>query len=115
VIFIDTHGRPIEIEGDYDVEAFHNGKRIGRIEFDDRDGDAVLWGINVDPAYRRAGIGTEVMRLAAELHGMHFVKPSLLATGADGASSDSYYTREGGALIQHCIDAGILENTEPRE
>lgn len=113
--FTDSTERSIEIEGDYDIDAFHNGKRIGNIAFDDRDGCAVLWGMNVEPAYQRAGIGTEMMRVAAELHGKRFGKPSFSAVGGSRASSDSYYTQDGAALIRCCLQKGILEDTEPRD
>src|SRR5437588_5702231 len=74
MIFHDAKGRSIEIEGDYDVEAFHDGKRIGHLEFHDKDGGTSLWGMNVDAVYQKAGIGTEMMRLAAQLHGRRFGK-----------------------------------------
>ncbi|MCD4502144.1 GNAT family N-acetyltransferase [Chromobacterium vaccinii] len=110
--FIDTTGRSIEIEGDYNIQAFHNGQRIGCIEFDDKDGHAVLWGMNVDRAYQRSGIATQMMRLAAELHGKRFGKPSFNAVGGSHASSDRYYTQEGAALIRRCLREDILEDTE---
>lgn len=113
--FIDSSGRSIEIEGDYNIEAFHNGKRIGSIEFDDRDGHTVLWSMDVETAYRMAGIGTQMMRVAAKLHGKRFGKPSLCAVGGSRASSDSYYTQEGAALIRRCLREGILEDTEPHD
>lgn len=115
MIFIDSTGRSIEIEGDYDIEAFHNGERIGSIEFDDRDGCTVLWGMNVEPPYQRAGIGTQMMRAAAELHGKRFGKPSFSAVGGSHASSDSYYTQDGAALISRCLQEGILEDTAPHD
>ena len=115
MMFIDAKGRRIEIEGDLDIEASHNGQRIGRIEFDDDDGGIFLWGMAVDATYQKAGIGTEMMRLAAEIHGRRFRKPSFDAVGGSRASSDSYYTQEGAKLIARCIREGILEDTEPRE
>jgi GNAT superfamily N-acetyltransferase len=113
--FTDRKGRSIEIESDYDVEAFHDGKRIGRIEFDDRDGTTTLIGMDVNEVYRRAGIATAMMREAAEIHGPDFAKPSGLATGGSQASPDSYYTLEGAAFIAQCIRLGILNDTEPRD
>jgi hypothetical protein len=113
--FTDTKGRSIDIDGDYDIEAFHNGKCIGRIEFDDRDGTPTLVAMNVDFNYRRVGIAKAMMREAAELHGPNFAKPSLLATGGSHASADSYYTDDGGPFIEHCIREGILDDTEPRD
>ncbi len=115
MVFIDSTGRSIEIKADYDIEAFHNGNRIGRIEFgcDERDGSAVLLGMNVESTYQKAGIGTQMMRVAAELHGKRFGKPSLFAVGGNHASSNSYFTQDGAALIRRCIREGILEDTEP--
>lgn len=71
--------------------------------------------MNVDTAYQRVGIGTEMMRLAAEIHGKGFKKPSFNAVGGSRASSDSYYTQEGAKLIARCIREGILEDTDVRE
>lgn len=117
MVFIDSTGRSIQIVADYDVEAFHNGKRIGCIEFDcdENNGRAELWGMNVESAYQKAGIGTQMMRVAAELYGKRFGKPSLLVVGGSHSSSNSYYTQEGAALIKRCIREGILEDTEPRD
>ena len=111
----DSKGREVEITGDYDIEAFHDGKRIGSIEFDDRDGDTTLIGMDVQEDYQRAGIATAMMREAADLHGSDFRKPSLRALGGKHASSDSYYTEEGRRLIYHCIALGILADTDVEE
>jgi GNAT superfamily N-acetyltransferase len=111
----DTKGRSIEIKGDFDVEAFHEGKCIGRIEFDEADDGPFLWAMNVDGDYQQAGIGTEMMRLAAELHGKWLGKPSHLATGGSQAAAHTYYSQEGAALIARCIRLGILEDSEPRD
>ena len=113
--FTDTQGRTIEIACDYEVEAFHDGKRIGYIDFDDRDGITTLIGMDVDEDYRWAGIATAMMREAAEMHGPDFSKPSFQAMGGRSASADSYYTPEGAAFIKHCINLGILDDTEPRD
>lgn len=113
--FTDTKGRAILIDANLDIEAFHEGLRIGCIEFDERDGFTSLFSMNVDPEYQKAGIGTEMMRVAAAVHGKSFGKPSLSAVGGRHASSDSYYTQEGAALITRCLREKILDNTEPSE
>jgi hypothetical protein len=56
-----------------------------------------------------------MMREAAEMHGTDFAKPRFLAVGGSRASADSYYTQEGAAFIRHCIELGILDDTEPRD
>ena len=71
--------------------------------------------MHVDPSFQRAGIGTQMMRVAAELYGKRFSKPSLNAVGGNHASSDSYYTPDGAALIKRCLREGILEDTEPHD
>ncbi|EAU54905.1 GNAT family N-acetyltransferase [Mariprofundus ferrooxydans] len=114
--FVDLAGRSIEIESDGDdIKAYHNGKCIGCIEFDHPNDFPTLWGMNVESAYQKSGIGTQMMRVAAELHGKLFAKPSFCAVGGKHASSDSYYTEEGAALIRRCIREGILEDTEPTD
>lgn len=115
MIFNDSKGRSIQIKGDYDIEALHNGKSIGSIQFDESDGRVALFGMNVDSSFQRAGIGMQMMRAAAELHGKRFRKPSFSALGGKDASSDSYYTQEGAALIRYCIQKGILDDTESFE
>lgn len=111
-IYNDSTGRPIEIEGEHDIEALHNGVTVGSVKFDEKDEGTSLWSMNVEPAYQRAGIGTQMMRLAASLHGKRFCKPSFSAVGGSHAASDSYYTQDGAALIRHCIREGILDDTE---
>lgn len=113
--FIDAQGRTITIVSDYDVSAYHDGRQIGSIEFDEHNGFPRLFAMNVDAAYQKAGIGTEMMKCAAEIHGTRFGKPSELAVGGLHANSDSYYTPEGLALVRRCIREGILEDTEPSD
>lgn len=115
MIFIDAMDRHIEIDGDYDVEAFHDGNRIGHFEFDDCDGDTFLVSMNVSPEYRRAGIAVEMMRMAASIHGKRFGRPPFSAIGGRNASSESYFTTDGAGLFRHCIQLGIVDDTEPRE
>jgi len=121
MIFIDAKGRDIEIiEGNGYVEALHNGTQIGSIEFDeievsDYQSYIQLSGMNVNSAYQKAGIGVEMMKLAAEIYGKDFSKPSFSAVGGSRAASDTYYTQDGAALIRKCIALGILVDTERQE
>lgn len=99
----------------YDIEAFNNGKIIGRIEFDESDGRVVLFGMSVDSSFRRAEVCTLMMHAAAELHGKRFGKPSFSAVGSKDATNNSYCTQEGAALIRYWIQKGILDDTESFE
>jgi GNAT superfamily N-acetyltransferase len=119
-MFIDTEGRNIEIiEGYSNVEAFHEGKQIGSIEFEeiesDHDSYIRLSSMNVNLDYQKAGIGTEMMKLAAEIYGKDFSKPSFTAVGGSQAESHTYYTQEGAALIRRCIELDILSDTDTQE
>ncbi|MCS3528630.1 GNAT family N-acetyltransferase [Acinetobacter johnsonii] len=117
-MFIDAKDRAIEItEGYSGVEAFHDDKQIGSIEFDEIETDYYhsyirLSGMNVDSAYQKAGIGTEMMKLAAEIYGKDFSKPCFTAVGGSQAESHTYYTPEGAALIRRCIALDILLDTQ---
>lgn len=114
--FTDNHGRTINIIEEYpDICAFYKDNKIGEIQFDERDGQIILLSMDVTESYRRAGIATEMMRLAVEIHGPDFSKPSFSAVGGKNANAEDYYTQEGAALIRHCIEQGILEDTESRE
>ncbi|UXI53222.1 hypothetical protein N5980_17040 (plasmid) [Acinetobacter variabilis] len=68
--------------------------------------------MNVNSNYQKVGIGVEMMRLAAEIYGKNFSKPSFCAVGGSGAESHTYYTQDGAALIRRCIELGILSDTE---
>ena len=119
-MFIDAKERDIEITESWgDIEALHDGRQIGSLEFKeietDRDSYMHLSGMNVDSAYQKAGIGVAMMRLAAEIYGKDFSKPSLSAVGGSQAASDTYYTQEGAALIYRCIALDILVDTDKQE
>ncbi|HFF2829682.1 TPA: GNAT family N-acetyltransferase [Stenotrophomonas maltophilia] len=59
----DKRGRQITFEIGEDITAFVGGRQVGAIEFGDMDGSPYLRHMDVDEAYRRAGIATEMMRL----------------------------------------------------
>ena len=115
--FVDEAGRTIEIREDFDVfSAQHDGREIGAIEFeDDEDGNAVLYAMNVDEAYQRAGIATALMRRAVEVYGKDFGRPGHHAIGGRDARSQDYLTQEGAAFLNYCIRQGIIEDIEPKE
>lgn len=111
--FNDKQGRDIIIEiDDLDVVARYAENEIGRLSFEQVDFDKSpsfiqLMNMNVAQEYQRAGIATEMMRAAVELHG-EFVKPVLSAVGGSMVASEDYFTSEGAALISRCISLGIL-------
>lgn len=110
--FMDKKNRKIDFEVDRDITAYDKGREVGYVQFcfDDFTNRPRLYAIDVKEAYRRAGIGVEMIRLAAEIHGRNFDRPTFQAQGGSGASSCSYYTQDGGALIQHCIGIGIIND-----
>lgn len=112
ISFVDKRGRTIKISWDNDVYAYHNGKEIGKIGIDHPDGGPILWSIDVDMAYRRSGIATEIMKVVADMYGKDIGKPSFTAVGGKNANSEDYYTQEGAALIASCINKGILIDTD---
>lgn len=118
--FIDKAGREIDIEFDgTDAIATHSGKEIGKVSFDfvDEDyrpGKFKLFGMNVIDEYRRAGIATELMRVAVEEIGYDFERPDFLAVGGSNAqSSDEYFTDDGAVFFKYLIRVGIIEDKRP--
>jgi hypothetical protein len=81
MIFTDSKGRSIEIkDGFLCIEAYHDGTKIGCIEFDEIEVSDYqyftrLSSMNVEDSYQKAGIGIEMMRLAAEIFGITPVVP----------------------------------------
>ena len=53
-----------------------------------------------------------MIRLAAEVHGRQFGRPSFLAYGGSDKSSAEYFTLEGAALIRYCILKGIIDDVQ---
>ena len=109
--FTDKSDREISFEICLNIVAHIDGERVGQIEFDEDDqGHPYLFHMEVKEDYRRAGIATEMIRLAALEHGRRFGRPSLLAQGGAGKSSSEYFTQEGAALIYHCIEKDIIDD-----
>ncbi|PZP57740.1 MAG: N-acetyltransferase [Pseudoxanthomonas spadix] len=116
--FSDRSGRLISFQVDDDIIAHVQGKEIGHLQFDFEEftHHPYLFHIAVEAPYSRAGIGTEMVRLAAELHGRKFGRPSFFELGGLEKSSSDYFTQDGAALFQHCIRMGIIDDIpETRE
>ncbi|MBK3870460.1 GNAT family N-acetyltransferase [Stutzerimonas frequens] len=114
--FKDKLKRCIEIFIDddwpYRIEAKHEGKVVGAFTFTDYDGRALLEHANVNAAYQRAGIGTEMMRLALDMD-----TDVLVPNGGWSSSTGHpyYLSSEGAALIQGCLARGILKRSNIAE
>lgn len=113
--YVDAKGRLIKItDQDSDIEAYYQDKRIGSIEFDLEEQEqgtiTYLWYMYVDADYQMAGIATEMMRLAVEIHGKDFRRPRFCDVGGSDVPSHKYYTQDGAALIWKCINMGILDH-----
>ena len=112
-MFQDKNKNLIDIiDEDPDVVAYHDKKEVGRIQFDWRDEGMILWHMDVNPQYQRAGIAFEMMKCAVNIHGKHFGKPSFLSTGGE---CYEYYTQEGSSFIRYCIRVGLLEDSDRNE
>lgn len=115
-IFVDKKNREIQIEFcDLEVISSHNGKRIGAIQFDDRDEGPILFHMEVDSNYQRNGIAYEMMKVAVEYYGDDFGKPSFSGVGGRNANCEDYYSQEGSSFIWHCINTGLLKDTNSDE
>ena len=112
---IDRIGRTIDIalEEDGIAIAKHSDREVGRIEVLHVEIDASkgCWSyrlndMNVEEEYRRAGIGTALMRAIVERIGSDFDRPSLLASGGSQKQAYEYYTVEGCAFMQIPTETG---------
>ena len=111
-IFTDKFGRDIEIEVNGDcAEAFHNGRKIGDVittglrEVDERYSmPALITGWDVDFAYRRAGIATELVKALVEDLGV--LAPAKHNEGIGGLNA---LTDEGEAITEHCQKLGLID------
>jgi len=111
--FTDRSSRNIRLEDEgLKICAYHNERRIGWIEFDESDhAGTYLWGMEVEPAYRRAGIASAMMKIAAQTYGRDFGRPSFSAQGGSSAScSSEYFTQEGALFFRYCIENDIVDD-----
>lgn len=106
----DRFGRLIRFEVEMDIVAFVGSQVVGTVQFEERDGNPVLFRMDVDEHYRRAGIASEMMRHAVTVHGRKFGRPSFSATGGSGKASSEYFTIEGAAFFRNCILLGIIDD-----
>lgn len=119
--FTDKAGRLIDIEFDgcFSI-AKHHGNEVGRISFywDEEDygpGKMTLSTMNVNPEYRRSGIGTELMRAAVADIGKDFERPDFLAVGGSQArSSEDYFTDDGMAFFRHLFKCEVINDKPSR-
>ena len=83
LIKIDKKGREIIIEEDVtSIVAKHNGKTIGRFEFDNNDSGILLFNCSIDDDYQQCGIGREIMKLAEDIYGKFCIVNHLSIEGA---------------------------------
>ncbi len=95
ITFTDKKYRTIEIGGDGDeVIAYHNGKEVGRLVIDD-NGHIFLAQMLIDQEYQRAGIGTEMIKLAEEWFNDFNIVDHL--------------SLEGAAFLNYCVDNHIFK------
>jgi hypothetical protein len=110
-VFIDKEGRRIVIRSSApeEVDAVHEGVRIGFLEFRDWSNDEeevfILSYASVDGNYRRAGIATEMMRVAAGWDTRILVPGR---TWNERREDQLHTTVDGRALVDACMSAGIL-------
>lgn len=110
--FTDNEGRVINFEVGNDIVAHVHCKEVGHVQFDFDEVTAApyLYHVSVEHDYLRAGIGTEMIRLAVGVHGPRFGRPTFQACGGSNSSSSDYFTDEGAALIRRCIALGIIDD-----
>jgi GNAT superfamily N-acetyltransferase len=112
--FTDKQDRTIHVEYINNIILAHaNDKKVGYIEFEERDEYYFLSNLLVIESYQRAGIGTELVSQAAKMYGKNFSRPRLDARGGYKSEAHTYFTEEGAALIEHCIKKGILDGDWP--
>lgn len=118
-IFTDTENRKISILfDDPNISAHYDGIKIGEFIFEYEevnlgygnytDYHPKLYHMTVNSDFQKAGIGTEMIRIAVAHHGYNFKRPNLNAIGGKNMECDEYYTLEGNALIRSCINKGII-------
>lgn len=96
-----------------DWEGWLNGKKVAFFQYYNDDlGRQWLCAAEVEPRYRRRGIGRHMIAAAVELYGE--VYASTASKGEHEEYSDDpdgdtrYMAAEGTALVKACIRAGIM-------
>lgn len=104
--FTDRKGRNIVIRGwDSGMSAFHNGKKIGEMSFDEWNDFTIMSFVSVDSHYQGAGIGSEMMKNAVVCVG-DFLVPG--RTWNERRDDGLHTSIEGRALIKSCLKNGII-------
>ena len=106
--FTDKNNRKIilQINDDEHLEALHDGQVIGTFEFrseDENPADRELMHMDINNDYRRAGIGTELMRFAVKQY-EYFLLPKPITF----PNASNYLTDEGANLVNYCFRMDIL-------
>jgi hypothetical protein len=106
--FTDSKGRSIVIQIDEGsatvVQAYHNDKKIGEFEtHTDEDGHPYADVIAVEPDYKRAGIGRQLVHRAFLYHSRELIPPGVFDTLKE---SGNRMSDEGRALMRACQEQG---------
>lgn len=80
------------------------GEKVGGLELAHEGNGYWLDDVEVAVNYRRAGIGTQLMRMAAARHGVNFLIPMLGHSG----QHPYWLTADGARLATRCINLGII-------
>lgn len=111
IIYTDKIGREIEIVGfdEYECEAKHNGKVIGKFVLDDwNDGTTYLDHMDIKSEYQGAGIGKKMLECIVSVYGTGIAKiysdTDLLGRGEEFP----HLSIEGAAFLNECRNAGII-------
>lgn len=113
--FKDNKARDIAITiGDDDIKAYDSDHKIAEFhywvteEYVDNKYETTsiyeLYSMNVDSAYQKSGIGTEIIKLGEE----HYINVNYPHDTGD--RNGNHLSNEGKALIDSCIHKGIISS-----
>ncbi|MFC1596042.1 GNAT family N-acetyltransferase [Candidatus Margulisiibacteriota bacterium] len=93
---------------DSSITAIHKKEIVGAFQFGDREysNNLALQDMNILPDYKRAGIGSKLMKVAVEVF-EYFDIPVESHTIRRGNAGFSL-TEDGRKLVEHCFKVGIL-------
>lgn len=90
-----------------EICAYKGSIRVGTLEYTELESEEVwLADIDVKESHQKKGIGSELIRLAVEMHGDDFKVP--LTVGHHGDRFEYYLSEEGNALIYSCLRKNYL-------
>lgn len=120
--FVDKEGRDIEIyiDEDREISSYHGDERVAVFKFDlanrkaspgarKVDLELRLVDMNVEVDYRRAGVATQMMKVAANVYDSFVLPPP--QRSAEAMASDWYLTGKGYKFARYCIEKGILSES----